>query len=249
MYDDLLEGKLRQLFQSHFPKDLHFREDLIRQSPTEILEQKFIGYGEVMSAQVLSHILDTRFQVANNIIDHMIHVAENGRGLSALLRDEVGMRVNNLLPAGIAIVPGYVSVRGNSVLGAYGRGYTDKIAERIAVGLAHLGESPVLHIQKQVPLLSSNPNHISAALPIQNLSYWSTAEITGSRGANAQVLNEHTVSRELSEKDIPIWVYNPFMKDAPRSVVSMDGNTESGIQFVDGRDHVSTITVSGFAMS
>lgn len=55
------------------------------------------------------------------------------------------------------------------------------MAERVAVGLSDLGHSPILHIQKQVPLLSSNPNNIPSAQPIQNLSYQSAAEITGAR--------------------------------------------------------------------
>jgi hypothetical protein len=62
-----------------------------------------------MSAQVLSHLLDTQFQVANSLIDHSIRaVDEDHRNLSALLRDEVGQRVHNGLGSGIVIVPGYV---------------------------------------------------------------------------------------------------------------------------------------------
>jgi hypothetical protein len=61
-----------------------------------------------MSAHILSHLLDTRFQVANSLIDHSIRVKSSGRDLSSILRDEVGQRVHDGLGSGIVIVPGYV---------------------------------------------------------------------------------------------------------------------------------------------
>lgn len=124
-------------------------------------------------------------------------------------------------------MPGYVSIHGKSILDAYNRGYTDKIAERIVVGLSSLEHSPILHIQKQVPLYSSNPGNIQDVKVIQNISYWSAAEITGAHGANARVLNEHTITSELAEQNIPVHVYNPFVPEAPRSIISAEGNTES----------------------
>lgn len=105
MYDSELEGKLRNLFEDYFPQNLEFPEAYLKQHPDNATEQKFIGYGEVMSAHVLSHILDTRFQVANTIIDHAVRVDTHGRNLSRILRDEVGKRVENGLQNGLVIVP------------------------------------------------------------------------------------------------------------------------------------------------
>jgi aspartokinase/homoserine dehydrogenase 1 len=135
------------------------------------------------------------------------------------------------------------------IVPTYGRGYTDKVAERIAVWLADQWMNPILHIQKQVPLLSSDPRKNPNTRTIENLSYHTAAEITWARGANAQVLNEHTISHDLAERGIPVLVYNPFEKNAPKSTISREGNPDSNVLFVDGRDHVSTITISGFAMS
>ena len=122
------------------------------------------------------------------------------------------------------------------------------MAERIAVWLRDNHHSPVLHIQKQVPLYSSNPNDRSV-VPIHHLSYASAAEITGARWANARVLNEYTISRDLERNGVPVWVYNPFEPLGPKSIISAHGNREPKVLFVDGRDHVSTVTVSWFAMS
>ena len=105
MYDNELEGKLRNLFESYFPRDLEFPEAYLKQHPDHASEQRFIGYGEVMSANILSHILDTRFHVANSIIDNNIRVNSQGRNLSTILRDEVGSRVENGLQNGLVIVP------------------------------------------------------------------------------------------------------------------------------------------------
>ena len=245
MYDTKLADKMQVLFEQYFPKNLAFPID----NTNIVKEQRFVWYGEVMSAHVLSHLLTTRYQVANSLIDHSICVKQDDQSLSSLLRDEIGYRVHSGLDAGIVIVPGYVSVYENSIIDAYGRGYTDKTAERTAVGLANLWHSPILHIQKQVPMYSSHPGNIDNVSPIRDISYWTAAEITGARGANAQVLNEHTITRELTERNIPIWVYNPFEIDAPKTTISQWWSSETGIQFVDSRDHVSTITVSGFAMS
>lgn len=245
MYDNDLADKLQVLFEQYFPKNLVFPT-----AHTNITkEQRFVWYGEVMSAHVLSHLLTTRHQIANSIIDHSIWAVQDDRNLSTLLRDEIGYRVHNSLYVGIVIVPGYVSVTGNSIIDAYGRGYTDKTAERTAVGLANLWHSPILHIQKQVPMYSSHPGNISNVRPLWDISYCTAAEITWARGANAQVLNEHTITRELTERKIPIWVYNPFEDNTPKTTISQWWSSETGIQFLDSRDHVSTITVSGFAMS
>jgi aspartate kinase len=203
-----------------------------------------------MSAQVLSHLLDTQFQVANSLIDHSIRaVDEDHRNLSALLRDEVGQRVYDGLGSGIVIVPGYVWVFDNSILSEYGRGYTDKTAERVAVGLANLWHDTILHIQKQVPMYSSHPGNMPTAKVLDAISYRSAAEITGSWGANAQVLNEHTVSDDLVAHNIPVWVYNPFEKDAPRTIISAKGSNEQGVQFVDKKENISTVTISSYSMS
>lgn len=123
------------------------------------------------------------------------------------------------------------------------------MAERIAVGLAKHGHKPILHIQKQVSLLSSNPRNIKDVRAITALTYESAAEMTGTHGANAKVLNEHTISREIAKHAIPVEVYNPFEEDAPHTIISRKGSTQPGILFVDGREHVSTVTVSGFSMS
>ena len=275
MYDAELSDKLQVLFEQYFPENLIFpipwgqykqqwsqMDNLtlsgsemrlptqsVKQSLDIAKEQRFVWYGEVMSAHVLSHLLTTRHQIANTIIDHSIWAVQDDRNLSTLLRDEIGHRVHNSLDVGIVIVPGYVSVSGNSIIDAYGRGYTDKTAERTAVGLANLWHSPILHIQKQVPMYSSHPGNISSVRPLWDISYWTAAEITGARGANAQVLNEHTITKELTMRKIPIWVYNPFETNTPKTTISQWWSSETGIQFVDSRDHVSTITVSGFAMS
>lgn len=94
MYDARLGERIRNLFEQYFPQDLEFPETYLPQDRNASIEQQFIGYGEVMSAHVLSHILDTRFQVANSLIDHHIQVEHTEHDLSGILRDEVGQRVH-----------------------------------------------------------------------------------------------------------------------------------------------------------
>ena len=62
MYDGELEDKLRLLFQQYFPANLSFPTDLLKQDPDVAMEQRFIGYGEVMSSHVLLHLLSTHFR-------------------------------------------------------------------------------------------------------------------------------------------------------------------------------------------
>ena len=45
-----------------------------------------------MSAEILSHLLHTRFQVANSLIDHRI--PKQNETLSEILKKEVGIRVH-----------------------------------------------------------------------------------------------------------------------------------------------------------
>lgn len=91
-----------------------------------------------MSAHILSHLLTTRYQVANTIIDHQLSDQNSTSRISDILRDEIGTRVHTAIDIGLVIVPGYISVMDHSIVEAYGRGYTDKTAERTAVGLANL---------------------------------------------------------------------------------------------------------------
>jgi aspartate kinase len=250
MYDSELEEELATLFDVYFHPDFrNVHNSFDNLLLTSELEKQFVWYGEVMSAHVLAHILQTRHQVATILLADIIEESPREKGLSTILKENIWRRVSENIENSLVIVPGYIGVTGHEFLPTYGRGYTDKMAERIAVGLADLGHTPTLHIQKQVPMYSSHPGHIDNVRSLWDISYWTAAEITGSRGANAQVLNEHTITRELTAKNIPIWVYNPFVVDAPKTTISESWSTESGIQFIDSRDHVSTITVSGFAMS
>lgn len=62
-------------------------------------EQQFIGYGEVMSAHVLSHILTTRFQIKNSLVTHAFTKnTSNDASLSEILKNSVGKQVDLLLP-------------------------------------------------------------------------------------------------------------------------------------------------------
>lgn len=62
-------------------------------------EQQFIGYGEVMSAHVLSHILATRFQIKNSLVTHAFTQNVNSTSsLSEILKNSVGKQVDLLLP-------------------------------------------------------------------------------------------------------------------------------------------------------
>lgn len=68
-----------------------------------------------MSAHVLSHLLDTRFGIASQLITEATS-PNNTETLGTILQESIGRQVHAILPDTIAIVPGYVSVRGKSIL-------------------------------------------------------------------------------------------------------------------------------------
>jgi aspartokinase len=139
IHDNELEQKLRELYDRSFPKDLSYPIDIIKGDVDILKEQRFVGYGEVMSAHVLSHLLETRYGVAVTLLTDIVSPQQSDkRDISTLLRDEIGSQVARVIDTSLIIVPGYVSITDSSILDAYGRGYTDKMAERIAVGLADL---------------------------------------------------------------------------------------------------------------
>lgn len=276
MYDSELESHLRVLFETYFPDSLIFPkpswqyahknkslDNLITTNlsfwmrpPTQSVkqtigaakEQRFVWYGEVMSAHVLAHLLQTRYGVATTLLTNSIEPESHESNLSGILRKHIWKRVAENIWDSLVIVPGYVGVSGYEFLPHYGRGYTDKMAERIAVWLQDQGMRSTLHIQKQVPLLSSDPRKIQDPQIIPRLSYFSAAEITGARWANAQVLNGYTITHDIARLGVPVSVYNPFDEASPKSIISKNGSETSWVLFVDGRSHVSTVSVSGFWM-
>lgn len=85
-----------------------------------------------MSATVLSHLLNTRHRVEAILISRVDDMTP--MTLSDTLKNHLAQKVSSVIRSGaIAIVPGYVAVPGQLYLPSYGRGYTDKMAERLAV--------------------------------------------------------------------------------------------------------------------
>ncbi len=49
-------------------------------------EQRFIGYGEVMSAHILAHLLQTRYDIATTLLTSVIEPEVGEENLSNILR-------------------------------------------------------------------------------------------------------------------------------------------------------------------
>ena len=96
VYTSELADQVRKLYDEYFPRNLSFPADLLRQHPDIAKEQRFMGYGEVMSAHVLRYILRMQMQVKSILIQHKVDIKpDDTRNLSRILRDEVGTRVHS----------------------------------------------------------------------------------------------------------------------------------------------------------
>lgn len=221
--------------------DRHFHESDFDGSE----EERFIWYGEIISAQILWYILRSQYSLGAQMIDHRID-APDAVSFESDLAAWLPHRIRAILNAGkIPIVPWYIATA-QSYMDLYGRSYSDKTAERVAVGLAQKGTIPELHIHKQVPIFSTRPGDNVKPRVLWEIDYWTSAEITGTRWANAQVLHKYVISPDLTRYRIPIHVYNPF-EDWWRTIIH-EHASEKGIVFVD-RKETTLFQITGPDMS
>ncbi|MDD3646736.1 MAG: hypothetical protein PHH06_05025 [Candidatus Gracilibacteria bacterium] len=212
-----------------------------------------IGFGEYISACILSIVINALGEdgISSSQLD-LSNITDgidgNSEQLFRELSERISKRVNSLLEFGvIPVVPGYIPGFEQGIENAIGRGYSDATASMVAVGLSE-DFDVTLEVQKSVRgMLSADPRLLensNTAKLIERLDYLTAKEITGIRGAQAKLLHNQVLRRELQESGIKVYLFDPF-REGKGTIISKQKNLDSsGVEFIGGRDKVLVCTVS-----
>ncbi|NVP17667.1 hypothetical protein HUU51_03025 [Candidatus Gracilibacteria bacterium] len=121
-----------------------------------------------------------------------------------------------------------------------------------SVGLSRLGYDTTLEIQKSVlGMLSSDPRVVKGGKTklIEQIDYLTAKEITVIRGAQAKLLHNQVLRKELQEAGIKVRLFDPFL-DSKGTLISRVKNPDSsGVEFVGGRNGVTFFSISSGKMA
>ncbi len=121
-----------------------------------------------------------------------------------------------------------------------------------SVWLSRLGYDITLEIQKSVKgMLSSDPRVVKwkKTKLIEQIDYLTAKEITGIRWAQAKLLHNQVLRKELQEAWIKVRLFDPF-SDSKGTLISKLKNTESsGVEFIWGRLWVTFFSISSWKMA
>ncbi len=168
------------------------------------------------------------------------------------LSSEISLRVKDILDKNkIPVIPWYIPWFENWIENAIGRWYSDATASMTAVWLSTIFDV-TLEIQKSVKwMLSVDPGMLEnwKAKLIQKIDYLTAKEITGIRWAQAKLLHNQVLRRELQEAWIAVRLFDPFKNNKWTIISREKDENSSGVEFIWGRDNVTFFSVSSGKMS
>lgn len=217
-----------------------------------------IWFWEYISACILSIVINALWEdwISSSQLD-LSNITDwidwNSEQLFRELSERISKRVNSLLEFGvIPVVPGYIPWFEQGIENAIWRWYSDATASMVAVWLSE-DFDVTLEVQKSVRgMLSADPRLLensNTAKLIERLDYLTAKEITWIRWAQAKLLHNQVLRRELQESGIKVYLFDPF-REWKWTIISKQKNLDSSwVEFIWWRDKVLVCTVSLWNMS
>ncbi len=219
--------------------------------------RSIIWFWEELSAYVHEKViywvwLYTKFVDLNWVVPKNSELLKESE-LFEILSREIALRVDRVLnDKNIPIIPGYIPWFANGIENAIGRWYSDATAAMTSVWLSRLGYDTTLEIQKSVlGMLSSDPRVVKwwKTKLITEIDYLTAKEITGIRWAQAKLLHNQVLRKELQEAWIKVRLFDPF-SDSKWTLISRFKNKNSNwVEFVWGRSWVTFFSISSWKMA
>lgn len=168
------------------------------------------------------------------------------------LSENISNRVQEIISKWkIPIIPWYIPWFSNGIENAIWRWYSDATASMSSVWLSRYYEV-TLEIQKSVlGMLSSDPRVVKwwKTKLIEQIDYLTAKEITGIRWAQAKLLHNQVLRKELQEAWISVRLFDPF-SDSKWTLITKNKNPESSwVEFIWGRNNVTFFSISSWKMS
>ena len=212
---------------------------------TQMSSAKIISFGEVLSSQIIFEIIKNK----NKNISYgdsrvLIETSEyNNRQIVNFKNTRKKIlefyKKNN---SKLTIVPGFISSNSNGEPTNLGRGGSDYTAAIFA----NILNAKILEIWTDVSgMFSANPNIVSQARPISNMSYYEAMEMSH---FGAKVIYPPTL-QPIIEKEIPIIIKNTFKPDDQGTTITkISKKTDQIVKGISHIDNVSLITLEGSGM-
>jgi aspartate kinase len=175
------------------------------------------SFGEQLSSNILAAVLRTRGARAQMVSATQLVVTDDSFGgaapLMAQTRERLQQRVTPLVERGvIPVITGFIGATETGVTTTLGRGGSDYTAAIVGAGL---GADEVWIWSDVSGILTADPNIVSQARTLTELSYTEAAELAY-YGAN--VLHPKTI-RPVTESGIPLRIANSFDPSAPSTLI------------------------------
>jgi len=218
--------------------------------------RSIIWFWEELSAYVHEKVITSAW-VNAKFIDLNWVVPENSSTLKEselfyVLSREIAFRVDEVLNQwNVPIIPGYIPWFANGIENAIWRGYSDATASMTSVWLSRLGYDTTLEIQKSVlGMLSSDPRVVKwwKTKLITDIDYLTAKEITWIRWAQAKLLHNQVLRKELQEAGIKVRLFDPFSDSKWTLISRMKNSDSSWVEFVWWRTGVTFFSISSWNM-
>ena len=209
---------------------------LLRELSKHSLDQ-IIGTGELLSAVIISSMIDSTLVDSRNIIK-----TDSSFGSAIVdftLTDNL-IRKNITKTGKHIIVPGFIGSNLRNETTTLGRGGSDYTAAIIAAAIG----ADFLEIWTDLDgFMTADPRKVDKAYPIESLSYPEAIELSH---FGAQVIYTPTL-RPVYKKNIPVKVLNTFKPDSKGTTISQKSSDDnrSPIKGISSIDHIDLITLQG----
>jgi len=216
-----------------------------------------IWFWENLSAYVHEQII-TYTWIDAQFVDLKWVVPENSEELKEselfeTLSREIASRTDQVLNDWkVPVIPWYIPWFANGIENAIWRWYSDATAAMTSVWLSRLGYDTTLEIQKSVlGMLSSDPRVVKwkKTKLIEQIDYLTAKEITGIRWAQAKLLHNQVLRKELQEAGIKVRLFDPFSDSKGTLISRMKNPDSSWVEFVWGRSWVTFFSISSGKMA
>ena len=221
--------------------ELHYLLNSIKGQHVEDLKKKdkILSYGELISAQTISHLLRTRnmnsrhadsreFIRYNEINGHKIIDKE----LSLKLTQQYFKRVKS---GDVTVVTGYIASNQNGDTITMGRNGSNVTASLLA---DFLNASEVQNWTDVNGIYSASPKYVSNARKIDHLNYQQAHELAN---FGAKILHPSTIT-PLIKKEIPLKIYSTYDGTKEGTTIDASGSSK-GIKAVTVIEDVVLFTI------
>jgi len=208
---------------------------------TPKVQDKILSFGEIISAYIISHIIQNA-EVVNvkGLIKTDSHFG-NARVNFPLSNRLIRSHFRNF--AKTAIVPGFIASNEHNDTTTMGRGGSDYTAAILSAAL----DVERLEIWTDVDgFMTADPKKVKKALAIEQLSYAEAMELSH---FGAEVIYTPTI-HPVYQKNIEVVIKNTFNPDARGTLISKDSGVQSLslIKGISSIDDINLITLQGAGM-